>query len=58
MTTGETLTIIGIVASPVVGGVTWTVYKVITHDAWLEHIKATVERIEAKLDRLVEHRES
>ena len=35
-------------------GIVWTVHKVVQHEAWLEHIKASMERIEAKLDRLIE----
>ena len=35
-------------------GIVWTVHKVIQHEAWLAHIKASMERMEAKLDRLIE----
>ena len=51
---GTLLATIGIIGAPALSGGTWLVYKVISHDAWLSHIKATVERIEAKVDRLCE----
>jgi len=35
-------------------GFGWLVIKVIQHDAWLSTMKAAVERIENKLDRLLE----
>ena len=54
---GLAILLISIIATPVLSGGAWLVYKVISHDAWLGHIKATVERIEAKLDRLMEARE-
>ena len=54
---GLAILLISVIATPVLSGGAWLVYKVISHDAWLGHIKATVERIEAKLDRLMEARE-
>ena len=38
----------------VISGVSWTVHKVIQHEAALEYIRATMNRVEAKLDRVIE----
>ena len=38
----------------VASGLAWTVRKVIQHDEWLRFIRASLTRVEAKLDRLVE----
>ena len=43
-----------LMAGSVVSGVAWTIHKVIQHDAWLEHIKDSLVRVEGKLDRLIE----
>ena len=34
-------------------GVGWMIIKVVQHDAWLTDMKATMVRIEAKLDKLI-----
>ena len=44
------LLIVGIVIS----GVSWTVHKVIQHEAALEYIRDSLNRVEAKLDRVIE----
>ena len=38
----------------IVSGLGWTVHKVIQHEAVLEFIKASLERVESKLDRVIE----
>lgn len=43
-----------LLSGSVLSGVAWTIHKVIQHDAWLETIKKSLERVEDKLDRVLE----
>ena len=43
-----------LLAGTVLSGISWTIHKVIRHDALLEHISESLERLEAKIDRMIE----